>query len=397
MVPVFIYDAVKLIPQNINKLITKSFNLKQNNRLKFWIPLIIIPFIVLLVLVKLYSLSNIYLETAINKFLDILISYLSNISIGKLILFVIGFVIGLFFIAKFSFEKLIKKDFQVTTNLVRKRTKQNPLKFLNRKLLRVNYVGIGLFILLNILILTINYLDIKYIWLDFKWNGGFLKDMVHQGTYLLIVAVLISMAISLYYLNSNLVFLKNNKQLKTLIIIWLVQNIIMIVSVAYRNSYYIKFFALAYKRIFVYYFLAACFVGIISIIFKTIKSKNISFLLVTNSISVYVIFLSATLINWDKVIAKYNFSNYKTAYIHYSFLQDLNISALPYLETDKKHLLEIDSTQANLFTFETRGIVSSDEFSNYVEIRKKYFTAEWKNRSWLEWNWADSDAYNKLQ
>ncbi len=397
MVPVFIYDAVKLIPQNINQLITKSFNLKQNNRLKFWIPLIIIPFIVLLVLVKLYSLSNIYFETAINKFLDILISYLSNISIGKLIHFVIGFVIGLFFIAKFSFEKLIKKDFQVTTNLIRKRTKQNPLKFLNRKLLRVNYVGIGLFVLLNILILTINYLDIKYIWLDFKWNGGFLKDMVHQGTYLLIVAVLISIAISLYYLNSNLVFLKNNKKLKILIIIWLVQNIIMIVSVAYRNSYYIKYFALAYKRIFVYYFLAACFVGIISIIFKTIKSKNTSFLLVTNSISVYVIFLSATLINWDKVIAKYNFSNYKTAYIHYSFLQDLNNSALPYLETDKKHLLEIDSTQANLFTFETRGIVSSDEFSNYIELRIKNFTSEWKNQTWLEWNWADSDAYNKLQ
>ncbi len=397
LVPNFIYDAIRQVPHSINQLITKSFSLKQNNRLKFWIPLIIIPFIVLLVLVKLYTLSNIYFETAINTFLNHIFSYLSNISIGKIVLFILGFVIGIFFIAKFSIEKLITKDLETTTNLVRKRTRQNVLKYLNRKLLRINYVGVVLFILLNLLILAINYLDIKYIWIDFKWNGGFLKEMVHQGTYLLIVAVLISIAISLYYLNSNLVFLKNNKPLKTLIIIWLVQNIIMIVSVAYRNSYYIKYFALAYKRIFVYYFLVACLFGIVSIIFKTIKSKNTAFLLVTNFISIYVIFLSASLINWDKLIAKYNFSNYKTAYIHYSFLQDLNDSALPYLETNKLHLHEIDSIQASRFIFDTRGIVNSDEFSNYIELRKKYFTAEWKNKSWLEWNWPESDSYNKLQ
>jgi hypothetical protein len=396
-VPLFIYDAVKLIPQNINQIVTNSFNLKQNNRLKFWIPLIIIPFIVLLVLVKLYSLSNIYFETAIDKFLNHIFSYLSNISIGKMALFILGFIIGIFFITKFSIERIISKDLEETTNLVRKRTKQNVLKYLNRKLLRINYVGVGLFILLNLLILTINYLDIKYIWIDFKWNGGFLKDMVHQGTYLLIVAVLISIGISLYYLNSNLVFLKNNKPLKNLIIIWLVQNIIMIISVAYRNSYYIKYFALAYKRIFVYYFLVACLFGIVSIIFKTIKSKNTAFLLVTNSISIYIIFLSAALINWDKIIAKYNFSNYKTAYIHYSFLQDLNDSALPYLETNKLHLHEIDSIQASRFIFDTRGIVNSDEFSNYIELRKKYFIADWKNKSWLEWNWPESDSYNKLR
>ncbi len=352
--PLFTFNALIFIPKGLGDLFKQSFNIKNSSNLKSWLPLIVLPLIVLLVLLKLYVLSNHYFETMIDSIMQIFSSWLLKISVERSLFFIVGFSIGFVYILEVSLEKLIQRDAELNTNLNRKSFKRTVLKFLSRKLLKVNYVAIGLFILLNIIISIINYLDIKHIWVDFKWDGGFLKDMVHQGTYLLIFAILISMAISVYYLNSNLVFIKNNKALKMLIIVWLIQNIIMIVSVAFRNAYYIQYFALAYKRIFVYFFLVACLVGLVSIIIKTLKQKNTVFLGQVNSIFIFLIFLSASLFNWDLIISKYNFSNYKESYVHYDFLKELNNSALPYLETDKGHLHEIDTTQAN-FLLLTRG------------------------------------------
>ncbi len=394
--PLFTVNALTFIPKGLGDLFRQSFNIKNSSNLKSWLPLVVLPLVVILVLLKLYALSNHYFEVIIDSVTEIISSWILKISVERSVFFIVGFIIGLFYILKLSLEKHIQHDAELNTNLSRKSFKRTILKFLSRRLLKVNYVAIGLFILLNIIISIINYLDIKYIWVDFKWDGGFLKDMVHQGTYLLIFAILISMAISVYYLNSNLVFIKNNKVLKTLIIVWLIQNIVMIVSVAFRNAYYIQYFALAYKRIFVYFFLVACLVGLVSIIIKTLKQKNTAFLLQVNSISIFLIFLSASLFNWDLIIAKYNFSNYKESYVHYDFLKELNNSALPYLETNKEHLHEIDRVQANFFTFDTRGKTTSDEFSDYIELRKKYFKAIWPEQSWLDWNLPESNAYKKL-
>lgn len=394
--PAFAANALLFIPRGLSELIKRSFNIKNSGNLRAWLPFVLLPIVVIVVLLKLYSLSNHYFEAIINNVTTTLADWMEKISIGRGLFFILGFAIGMVYILRLSVEKLIQRDVTLSMDLKRKDLKKMALNFLNRRLLKINHVAIGLFILLNGIISVINYLDIKYIWIDFKWDGSFLKDMVHQGTYLLIFAILISMAISLYYLNSNLVFIRNNRILKTLIIVWLIQNIVMIVSVAFRNAYYIQYFALAYKRIFVYFFLAVCLVGIVSIIIKTLKEKNTVFLLQVNSISVFLVFLSASLFNWDLIIAKYNFSNYKSSYVHYDFLKDLNNSALPYLETNKVHLHEIDSLQANFFTFDTRGNTTSDEFADYIELRKKHFKAIWPEQSWLDWNWPESNAYRQL-
>lgn len=394
--PLLIASAIKFIPTGLSKLLSQRFNIKNSSNLKSWLPLVVIPLLVLVVLLKLYVLSNHYFEVMIDNIAKTIFDWISIVSLEGGVFFILGFTIGLVFIIQLSLEKLIEQDMGLSMKLSRKSLKGTTFKFLSRRLLKTNYIAIVLFILLNIIISIINYLDIKYIWIYFKWDGGFLKDMVHQGTYLLIFAILISMAISLYYLNSNLVFVKNNKILKTLIIIWLIQNIIMIVSVAFRNGYYIQYFALAYKRIFVYFFLATCLVGIISIIIKTLKEKSTAFLLHINSISIFLVFLSASLFNWDLIIAKYNFSHYKESYVHYEFLQDLNNSALPYLETNKVHLHEIDSLQANFFTFDTRGKITSDEFASYIELRKKQFKTIWPEQSWLDWNWPESNSFQQL-
>jgi hypothetical protein len=246
------------------------------------------------------------------------------------------------------------------------------------------------------MILWLNLLDIKYIWLNFEWNGGFLKDMVHEGTYLLIIALLISVAVAIFYLNTNIVFFKNNQFFMGLIVFWLIQNLVMIVSVALRNTYYIHYFALAHKRIFVYFFLLACIVAILTIIYKAISFKNIFYLMKVNSFSVYVILLVSACFNWDVIIAKYNFSHYKSAFVHYSYLVELNDSALPYLVSDFEQIKAIDSAQVSQFKFSKSEEYKRTNYFLRLENRKKFFKEVWNEKTWLDWNYAEANAIKML-
>lgn len=394
--PAFSLLALRLVPNKIITLSNETFNNKNKTSVTIWLKFILLPFIVILVLMKLYALSNTYFESSINSAFNTIGEWFSFVSIGRVALLFFGVIIGTFILIKLDLHKWALHDEKLQMSFTRIKGKNKFLVGLSKQLFRQYQVAITLFLLLNIMIAWINFLDVKHIWIDFKWDGGFLKDMVHQGTYLLVIAILISMAISLQYLNSNLVFIKGSKTLQVLIIIWLLQNLIMVVSVAIRNTYYIQYFALANKRIFVYFFLASCIIGIVSIILKTLHFKSFGYLLSVNSVSIYLIFLSATLFNWDVIIAKYNFNHYKESFVHYDFLKDLNESALPYLVTDKMILQEIDDFQSGSFAFSSREEYKKINYPEFVESRKKYFKACWNEQNWLDWNWPEAKAYELL-
>ena len=67
-------------------------------------------------------------------------------------------------------------------------------------------------------------MDINHVWLNFQWDGQFLKEFVHDGTYILIINIIISILLVLYFFKANLNFFKKNKILKTLTYIWVGQN-----------------------------------------------------------------------------------------------------------------------------------------------------------------------------
>jgi hypothetical protein len=62
--------------------------------------------------------------------------------------------------------------------------------------------GIVLLIALNALLLFVNIIDIKWVWIGFEFEGQYLKEFVHKGTYLLILSIIISIGIVLYCISS---------------------------------------------------------------------------------------------------------------------------------------------------------------------------------------------------
>lgn len=359
-----------------------------------WFYVILLPILILLFFFVLYVLSNsIFYE----KFLPFF-EYIAQLNIALILFFILGIIVANFLLAKTVPTNIYQEDIASSDKLIRKRKRHfEPFKM--DGLLTQNRAGIVLLSLLNLLILFFNYLDINTIWFNFSWEGNMLKEFVHQGTWLLLISVLISAIIALYFFHGNLNFYSKNKPLKILTLIWIVQNLIMTISVIIRNYHYIHYFGLAYKRIAVLFFLALVIIGLISIIVKIVKVRSSYFLLRINGLSFLAVLVISSLFNWSVVIAKHNFKHYDRSFIEYRFMAQLNNSSLPYTVKTLSELQEIDVMQKKVIPFNTseRGYWDYHHYHTKMQERKTDFLLHYEKISILEWNFADYWAYQKLK
>ncbi|HSC39360.1 MAG TPA: DUF4153 domain-containing protein, partial [Chitinophagaceae bacterium] len=126
-----------------------------------------------------------------------------------------------------------------------------------------NTVGLISLVLLNALLLLVNATDIYYLWFNFNYTPDInLTAMIHEGTELLILSLVLAMIVLLFFFRGNLNFYTRNKWLKAGAYLWLLQNTVLVVSVLIRDYYYIELQGLAYKRIGVLFFLLLVLFGL---------------------------------------------------------------------------------------------------------------------------------------
>ncbi|MES2560670.1 MAG: DUF4173 domain-containing protein [Bacteroidota bacterium] len=395
--PAFALNAIGRIQSVFVRLSQQPDKNNRGSRLGVWMRFVFLPVVLFGILLALYAASNTYFNDSIRSILQYLSNMFEHVSLGRMLFGIIGLLIGSYFLISELRPSLLNRHLTTNTQLLRLRKRNRLPRGLTKGLIRKQQVAIVFFVLINLMAAWLNILDIKHVWLGFTWDGGYLKEMVHEGTYVLIFAILISMGIALYYLNGNLVFLKNHKLFQTLITIWLAQNMLMVISVVSRNCYYVEYFGLAYKRIFVYFFLAACIVGLLSIIYKSLKYKSATYLFAVNTMSIYICCVTAGLFNWDAIIARYNFDHYQSSFVHYDFLVNLNNASLPYIITNDVRLKEIDKVQTEKFSFSSRESYKEIGFRERIEERRKYFKETWEESNWLDWNLPEKKAYVLLK
>lgn len=358
----------------------------------------ILPFIIILVFIFIYRKSNpvfnqllISISDAISEFLNFLFK---DIDLTLLITFIFGTLISSFLIIRQHHTRLSLKEKFLTDDLHRKRNnaarRQKISVFKN-----IYKSGIFLFLILNSILLILNFIDIYWVWFNFQWNGQYLKQFVHEGTYLLIISILLSIALVLFYFKGNFSFYSKNNTLKYLAYAWIFQNVILAFSVGIRNYHYITYYNLAYKRIGVIIFLILVIFGLISALIKVRKRKSAFYLLRINAFAVYIILVLSSTVNWDTCIAKYNFSRYETSYIHFDFLASLSDKALPWLDKSKQELEVIDNSMQKLFP-PVSVYMNSESYFNIIERRKSMFKQDWEKKHWISWNFQEYRAYRKL-
>lgn len=327
--------------------------------------LFLIPFIVVLVFFFLYKSSN-----------PLFNNFTKNINLDFISWSWIRFtLLGFILLYGFFYHRVIdvfkNADELASNNLSKEKSEYKS--WLGSSFTQHHEVlsGVILFSLLNALLLTVNVLDVVYMWMDGGLpNGMNYTDFVHNGTEALITSIIFAILIILFYFRGWLNYFENNKAIKLLAYLWIAQNIFMVVSTAYRNNLYIEDYFLTYKRIGVYVYLLLCVIGLITTFIKIKNIKSNWFLFRINSWLFYAVLVLSTIFRWDSIITKYNIKSAeeKRRPIDKNYLVDLSYINLPQLilmndSLINKRMIEDDdlSSSGSSFSFKRKYYDSYSE------------------------------------
>ena len=257
-----------------------------------------------------------------------------------------------------------------------RREESKEFKILGRTIGLVDeyFSGKLLFILLNILIGIVNLLDINFVFISKVLPDGLTySQVIHQGVGMLVVSILISIVIVLFYFRGEMNFYSKNKAFKMLAYLWLIQNMFMLVSVCMKNNLYIENYGLTYKRIGIYVYTLLTFIGLLTTLLKIYKVKINLYLLRINGWVFYSVLITASLFNWDNVIIDYNQKNKHDLDIYYTMSFSNNtLPKLIFLESKIKQPIK-------------RAI-----FHHKLLYKINDFHLANKNTSWKSFNYTDS-------
>lgn len=357
-----------------------------------YVKLGLIPLLMVTVFFMIYRGANPKFEALTADFSVIILNFFKGFSFGRLIFLIFGFT----FISIAMSQLLNPLSPALKTNDALVRTKKVYDKRFShlrgsivKDLLNEYKVGVIVLFMLNALILVVNIIDLNWIYFGFEVPENFnLKQFVHEGTYLLILSILLSMGIVLYFFRDSLNFYKKNKALVLLGKIWIIQNAFLTLSVFVRNFHYMDYHGLASKRIGMVAFLLMCIFGLITLLVKVNKKKSAYFLMRVNTWFIFISLVFMSLFNWDRVIINHNLHHNNVSEIDTDHYLDLDprLSPLIYQNLD---LIE-DQMMAHKFNRQVWvNILDIDLFEEKLKKRAALYYKRQKGKSWASWNLRD--------
>jgi hypothetical protein len=353
------------------------------------------PVIIALVFFAIYLSGNTVfskLVEAASQYLEkYFINFINVFSLQRLLFTLFGLLLTAVILLKSNMDYFSRRDAAQTDNLQRNRVTQRKHRagaffgFIEMLMGRMatgmmalkneNTTGILSLALLNTLLLVINIIDINYLWFNFTYNDNQpVYKMVHEGTEMLILSIVLAMAILLFFFKGNLNFYRRNKWLKYGAYAWIIQNTMLVSSVLLRDYYYILKHGLAYKRIGVLFFLLMVLIGLITVFIKIWARKTNYFLFRVNAWAGVIVLVLTTTIHWDEMIASYNLQRKDQVPLDAEFLLSLSDKTLPLLHNNTAALPQHDI--------------------KLLQRREAYFLQKQESYSWLSWNYADAELKN---
>lgn len=250
--------------------------------------------------------------------------------------------------------------------------------------------GLILLVLLNLLIVIVNILDAVYLWAGSGLPAGMnFSESVHQGVGTLIFSIIIAICIILFFFRSEMNFYKGSKIIKFFALLWVLQNIFMVISTIYRNHEYISEYSLTYKRTGVYIYLILAVAGLVSTFIKIYSSRKNWYLFRFNGWSFFLVLVIAAGFNWDRIITKYNIANSKILDTGYLLkMSETNIPDLLLLDYEKKLEGAIPQNYKKpVLTNEEKSEwnFSPKTFQNVLHLKLYKFLEAYNTYNWKSW------------
>ena len=381
---------------HVPQLVISTFSSTQSNRQvarRYWrtAKLVLIRFAFFWVFYFIFYFSNPVFAGYSDQFWSTLGEWIANlfgtVSLPWILLLILGVFLTGWSLFKANIPYFSKLEEQLKETISRKR--KGARQTVNRSATMISLKNefrsaLYLVIPINALLLVVNVIDINWLWFNFEYDGtSNLSAFVHEGTYLLIFSILLSMGILLYFFRKNLNFFPRKKSLVLYANIWIFQNLILVISVGLRNYHYIHYYGLAYKRIGVIFFLIATLVGLITLFIKIREAKTSFFLLRVNSWNAYALLIVMSLINWDVVIAKHN--------VHHDLKKNIDVE---FLLTLSDKTLPIIAANWERFDLEDRyNYRFRQNYKSYLNNRIQHFIQRKESTTWKSWNYSEDKAY----
>jgi len=288
-----------------------------NNFAKKLVAFFVIPTIFLVLFFIVYSFGSNHFSSLFTDYeLDIDIVQLLGISILG---FYISFTFWNYWVPEVCYEKneLLDNDFK---NIIEIKN-QNTFSFLDLDFERKS--GVITLVMLNLMLLvfvvTYNYEQFFEV-----IEKSQLSAATHERVNSVIFSIVMAVCVILFYFKGGFNFDEKAVQLKRLAKIWIFLNGILIVSTIIKNSEYVSFYGLTYKRLGVYAFLILAIIGLVYAFLKIANQKTNAYLANQMVWYFYGTILLCSYVNWGNLITNYNISVNKG--VEPGFLSDLNFN-----------------------------------------------------------------------
>lgn len=252
------------------------------------------------------------------------------------------------------------------------------------------FAGVLLFLLLNVMLLILNFGDVFVLYLGGGLPQGVsYSDFVHSGISAIILSISIAVGLMMFLYRREFTAIKNNKILTLLLYVWIIQNVVMLSSAVVRNNIYIEQFNLTYKRIGVYFWLLLAAIGLVIMLLKIVKKKSNWYLIKTNFAVLITVLVLSSVINWDKAITKFNLSNKPISQIDFNYLLSLSDTNIPELLAVYK---------SNDLSAIGRNKYQSWYYTDFNETLNRKVSKYLANRvdSWKSFDLRDYEIYNSI-
>jgi hypothetical protein len=161
-------------------------------------------------------------------------------------------------------------------------------------------------ILFNALFALQSALDLTYLWGGASLpNGMSHAEYAHRGAYPLIATALLAAGFALIAMRPNGPA-DNSRLIRPLVLAWIGQNILLVISSIFRLDLYIAAFSLTYLRIAAFIWMGLVAIGLALMLVQIVRRKSTSWLLNANAIALVLTLYGCCFLNAPWLVAHYN-------------------------------------------------------------------------------------------
>lgn len=259
--------------------------------------------------------------------------------------------------------------------------------------------GIILFSALNVILLLVNLTDvIHFSSSNLQETDTTLSSTLHQSIGTLIFSIILAVTLVLIYYNKAVALNKKNKWFKYLVIVWIIQNIVLITLCFYKNFAYVDAYGLTLKRLGVYVYLSIAIIGL-SITYLKVKNNKTNWYLITRMTTGLLVSLSiVSIINWEKIVIEHNVNQHLITYgkkpIDWYYLSSLSNRSTPHLLEAREKTIGNDFTKWNNNP-RNWSYNNNDYYQNEkINLKTMYYIKTKTKQTWQEYKLSDNKGWD---